>query len=104
MFVPVSRRRMRAQGTAVIHDESPGGVSRQRCRDGYRSQRRGRQHSAQTSELHEETGLVITAAHAPRLVWVQTVAFSSTQEHGYAELGWNVRWWHQSWRQRPTRM
>jgi hypothetical protein len=31
---------------------------------------------------------VITAAQAPRLVWVQTVAFPSTQEHGYAELGW----------------
>jgi 8-oxo-dGTP pyrophosphatase MutT (NUDIX family) len=50
----------------------------------------GRQHSALTRELHEETGLVITAAHAPLLVWVQTVAFPSTQEHGYAELGWKV--------------
>jgi hypothetical protein len=30
---------------------------------------------ALTRELHEETGLVITAAHAGRLVWVQTVAF-----------------------------
>jgi hypothetical protein len=29
-------------------------------------------------------------AHAPLLVWVQTVAFPSTQEHGYAELGWKV--------------
>jgi 8-oxo-dGTP pyrophosphatase MutT (NUDIX family) len=49
-----------------------------------------RQHSALTRELQEETGLVITAAHAPLLVWVQTVAFPSTQEHGYAELGWKV--------------
>ena len=31
---------------------------------------------------------MITAAQAPLLVWVQTVAFPSTQEHGYAELGW----------------
>ena len=37
-----------------------------------------------------QTGLVITAARAPRLVWIQTVAFPSTQEHGYAELGWKV--------------
>lgn len=33
---------------------------------------------------------MITAAQAPLLVWVQTVAFPSTQEHGYAELGWKV--------------
>ncbi len=30
------------------------------------------------------------AAHAPLLVWVQTVAFPSTQEHGYAELRWKI--------------
>ena len=46
MFVPVSHRRMREEGESLAH--------------------------ALTRELHEETGLVITAAHAPRLVWVQT--------------------------------
>jgi 8-oxo-dGTP pyrophosphatase MutT (NUDIX family) len=39
---------------------------------------------ALTRELHEETGLVITADHAPRLVWVQTVAFPEMHELGYA--------------------
>ena len=48
---------------------------------------------ALTRELHEEIGLVITAAHAPRLVWVQTVAFPSTQAHGYAEFGWKGKYY-----------
>lgn len=39
---------------------------------------------ALTRELHEETGLMITAAHAPRFVWVQTVAFPEMREHGFA--------------------
>lgn len=39
---------------------------------------------ALTRELHEETGLMITAAHAPRLVWVQTVAFPEMHQLGYA--------------------
>jgi 8-oxo-dGTP pyrophosphatase MutT (NUDIX family) len=39
---------------------------------------------ALTRELHEETGLMITAAHAPRLVWVQTVAFPEMQDLGYS--------------------
>ena len=39
---------------------------------------------ALTRELREETGLMITAAHAPRLVWVQTVAFRGMREHGFA--------------------
>jgi len=39
---------------------------------------------ALTRELHEETGVVLTPAHAPRLVWVQTVAFPEMHVHGYA--------------------
>jgi 8-oxo-dGTP pyrophosphatase MutT (NUDIX family) len=39
---------------------------------------------ALTRELHEETGLVITADHAPQLVWVQTVDFPEMQDLGYA--------------------
>jgi 8-oxo-dGTP pyrophosphatase MutT (NUDIX family) len=67
MFVPVSHRRMREEGESLAH--------------------------ALTRELHEEIGLLITAAHAPRLVWVQTVAFPSTQAHGYAELGWKGKYY-----------
>jgi 8-oxo-dGTP pyrophosphatase MutT (NUDIX family) len=41
---------------------------------------------ALTRELHEETGLVLTDAHAPRLVWVQTVAFPEMYDDGYAGI------------------
>lgn len=35
-------------------------------------------------ELHEETGLMLTGAHMPRLVWIQTAEFSEMHEKGYA--------------------
>ncbi|MCV7253398.1 NUDIX hydrolase [Mycobacterium hackensackense] len=35
-------------------------------------------------ELHEETGLVLTGAHIPRLVWIQTAEFREMSEQGYA--------------------
>jgi 8-oxo-dGTP pyrophosphatase MutT (NUDIX family) len=35
-------------------------------------------------ELHEETGLQVTAAYAPQLVWVQTVEFPDMRAQGYA--------------------
>jgi 8-oxo-dGTP pyrophosphatase MutT (NUDIX family) len=41
---------------------------------------------ALTRELHEETGLTLIDAHAPRLVWVQTVAFPEMHKHGYAGI------------------
>ena len=41
---------------------------------------------ALTRELHEETGLVLIDAHAPRLVWVQTVALPEMHQHGYAGI------------------
>lgn len=37
-----------------------------------------------TRELHEETGLVLTEAHLPRLVWIQTAEFRDMSEEGYA--------------------
>jgi 8-oxo-dGTP diphosphatase len=37
-------------------------------------------------ELHEETGLVLTDAHAPKLVWIQTVALPEMHVHGYAGI------------------
>ncbi len=41
---------------------------------------------ALTRELYEETGLQITADHAPRLVWVQTAPLPWMREHGYAGI------------------
>jgi 8-oxo-dGTP pyrophosphatase MutT (NUDIX family) len=35
-------------------------------------------------ELHEETGLVLTGADLPRLVWIQTVELSEMNEQGYS--------------------
>lgn len=35
-------------------------------------------------ELYEETGLVLTTAHVPRLVWIQTAKFPEMNEQGYA--------------------
>jgi 8-oxo-dGTP pyrophosphatase MutT (NUDIX family) len=37
-------------------------------------------------ELHEETGLVLTDAHTPWLVWIQTVEFPEMNEQGYAGI------------------
>jgi ADP-ribose pyrophosphatase YjhB (NUDIX family) len=37
-------------------------------------------------EEHEETGLMLTAAHTPQLVWVQTVAFPEMHVDGYAGI------------------
>lgn len=34
-------------------------------------------------ELHEETGLVLTDAHDPRLLWLQSFAFPDLREHGW---------------------
>lgn len=34
-------------------------------------------------ELHEETGLVVTADHVPQLVWVQTAVFPDMRADGY---------------------
>lgn len=41
---------------------------------------------ALTRELHEETGLVITAEHAPRLVWIQTAAMPWMHGQGLAGI------------------
>lgn len=34
-------------------------------------------------ELHEETGLVLSAVHDPRLAWVQSHPFPEMREHGF---------------------
>lgn len=37
-------------------------------------------------ELHEETGLMLTEAHLPRLVWIQTAEFEHMSEQGYSSV------------------
>ncbi len=50
--------------------------------DGYRANLA----QALARELHEETGLVLTDAHTPWLVWIQTVEFPEMNEQGYAGI------------------
>ena len=37
-------------------------------------------------ELHEETGLILTADHAPQLVWIQTATMPWMRAQGYAGI------------------
>ena len=59
-----------------------------------------------TRELHEETGLVITAAHAPWLVWsrLSLSQYAGARLRGARLERKVLRWWYQSWRRRPTQV